>query len=165
MTFTASPRLRQPLRRRFVELSQSEFHSAALSIGSLSPSHQAESRWANKALSGLREALDDLQLQPLTGLRRTDAAAPDSSDLGQHTVCCVVTEKFSELQPLQRQRTSGTPCRPWLPGLKPGDIGRRLRCSLRRGPLKMASLHRCAGSHPNKSACRSFARIAAPDGR
>ncbi|MEB3263907.1 MAG: DUF2237 domain-containing protein [Synechococcus sp.] len=59
--------------------------------------------------------------QPLTGWFRDGSCRSDPSDLGQHTVCCVVNEAFLSYSRAQGNDLS-TPAPAYqFPGLKPGD--------------------------------------------
>ena len=46
------------------------------------------------ALNVLGEPLDVCGCQPMTGWYRDGSCRTDGSDLGRHTVCCVVDERF-----------------------------------------------------------------------
>ncbi len=59
--------------------------------------------------------------QPLTGWFRDGSCRSDPSDLGQHTVCCVVNEAFLSYSRAQGNDLS-TPVPAYqFPGLRPGD--------------------------------------------
>lgn len=59
--------------------------------------------------------------QPLTGWFRDGHCRTDPSDLGRHTVCCVVNESFLSYTRAQGNDLS-TPAPAWgFPGLRPGN--------------------------------------------
>ncbi|MFY8148476.1 MAG: DUF2237 family protein [Prochlorococcaceae cyanobacterium] len=59
--------------------------------------------------------------QPLTGWFRDGSCRSDPSDLGRHTVCCVVNEAFLRYSQAQgNDLTSPVPAFQF-PGLQPGD--------------------------------------------
>jgi uncharacterized protein len=69
----------------------------------------------------LGEELETCSTQPLTGFYRDGCCNTGPEDVGQHTVCAVVTEDFLEFS-----RSHGndliTPAPQYgFPGLKPGD--------------------------------------------
>ena len=59
--------------------------------------------------------------QPMTGWFRDGSCRTDGADLGRHTVCCVVDERFLSYTRAQGNDLS-TPMRAsGFPGLRPGD--------------------------------------------
>ncbi len=75
----------------------------------------------SKALNVLGEPIELCSCQPLTGWYRDGFCKTDPSDLGQHTVCCVITESFLTYSKAQGNDLS-TPAPEFnFPGLKPGD--------------------------------------------
>jgi uncharacterized protein len=59
--------------------------------------------------------------EPLTGWYRDGSCRTDGSDLGRHTVCCVISENFLRYSRSQGNDLS-TPMPAYgFPGLKPGD--------------------------------------------
>ncbi|MCT0204572.1 DUF2237 domain-containing protein [Synechococcus sp. CS-602] len=121
MTFTAFPPDFVNLSAAIRGLSQSEFHSAAPFRLDPSPLPTSPNPAGEQALSVLGEPLEICSCQPLTGWRRDGRCRTDSSDLGQHTVCCVVTENFLSYSRSQGNDLS-TPMPAYgFPGLKPGD--------------------------------------------
>ncbi|MDQ2756690.1 MAG: DUF2237 domain-containing protein [Actinomycetota bacterium] len=73
------------------------------------------------ALNVLGTALEPCGFDPLTGFFRDGWCTTGPQDLGQHTICAVVTTEF-----LEHQRGIGndlsTPVRAYsFPGLRPGD--------------------------------------------
>lgn len=63
--------------------------------------------------------LESCGTDPMTGFHRNGCCDTDSSDVGVHTVCAVVTEEF-----LQHSKEVGndlTRPAPGFPGLRPGD--------------------------------------------
>jgi hypothetical protein len=76
---------------------------------------------APSALNVLGEPLEICGCQPLTGWFRDGTCRTHASDLGQHTVCCVVSEAFLSYSCAQGNDLS-TPAPAYdFPGLKPGD--------------------------------------------
>jgi uncharacterized protein (DUF2237 family) len=73
------------------------------------------------AFNVLGEPLELCSCQPRTGWHRDGFCRSDASDLGRHTVCCVVTEAFLSYSRAQGNDLS-TPMPAYdFPGLKPGD--------------------------------------------
>ncbi len=65
--------------------------------------------------------LGECGVDPVTGYYRTGRCIADEADIGNHSICAVMTEEF-----LQQQRQVGndliTPRPEWqFPGLRPGD--------------------------------------------
>ena len=72
-------------------------------------------------LNVLGEPLSVCGCEPMTGWYRDGHCATDGSDLGRHTVCCVVTDQFLSYSKAQGNDLS-TPMPAYqFPGLKPGD--------------------------------------------
>ncbi len=72
-------------------------------------------------LNVLGESLQICSCKPLTGWYRDGYCKTDSSDIGQHTVCCVVTESFLRYSKAQGNDLI-TPMKEFgFPGLQPGD--------------------------------------------
>ncbi len=74
-----------------------------------------------KVLNVLGEPLDLCSCEPLTGWYRDGNCKTDSSDHGQHTVCCVVTESFLRYSKAQGNDLTTPMPEFGFPGLKPGD--------------------------------------------
>ena len=73
------------------------------------------------SLNVLGAKLQPCSVDPLTGFFRDGCCNTDATDIGSHTVCCVVTENF-----LHYSKEMGndliTPREEYnFPGLKPGD--------------------------------------------
>ena len=73
------------------------------------------------ALNVLGEPLDVCGCQPMTGWYRDGSCRTDGSDLGRHTVCCVVDERFLSYSRAQGNDLSTPMPQYGFPGLKPGD--------------------------------------------
>ena len=72
-------------------------------------------------LNVLGEPLELCSCSPRTGWYRDGYCRSDATDLGRHTVCCVVTEAFLSYSRAQGNDLS-TPMPAYdFPGLKPGD--------------------------------------------
>ena len=75
----------------------------------------------SKDLNVLGEPLDQCNCKPMTGWFRDGSCRTDATDLGQHTICCVITETFLTYSKAQGNDLS-TPVPAFgFPGLKPGD--------------------------------------------
>ena len=73
------------------------------------------------ALNVLSEPLQSCGCDPMTGWYRDGSCRTDASDLGRHTVCCVVDEAFLSYSRAQGNDLS-TPMPAYdFPGLRPGD--------------------------------------------
>ena len=73
------------------------------------------------ALNVLGDALVICGCQPMTGWHRDGYCRTNASDLGRHSVCCVVTEAFLRYSQAQGNDLT-TPAPAYdFPGLKPGD--------------------------------------------
>ncbi|QNI94488.1 hypothetical protein SynA15127_01409 [Synechococcus sp. A15-127] len=69
----------------------------------------------------LGEALVPCGCQPMTGWYRNGFCETDPTDLGQHSICCVMSESFLTYSKAQGNDLS-TPVPAFrFPGLKPGD--------------------------------------------
>ena len=69
----------------------------------------------------LGESLVQCGCQPLTGWYRNGFCETDPTDLGQHSICCVMNESFLTYSKAQGNDLS-TPVPAFrFPGLKPGD--------------------------------------------
>ena len=76
---------------------------------------------SEKALNVLGEPLEICSCDPVTGWYRDGFCKTDSLDLGQHTVCCVMTQSFLTYSKGQGNDLS-TPMPGYgFNGLKPGD--------------------------------------------
>jgi len=121
MTFTAFPPDSVNLSAVFRGLPRSEFHSPAPFRLDPSPLPIRPNPPGEQALSVLGEPLEICSCQPLTGWHRDGSCRTDSSDLGRHTVCCVVTENFLSYSRSQGNDLSQPMPAYNFPGLKPGD--------------------------------------------
>ncbi len=75
----------------------------------------------SNVLNVLGEPLKECSCTPMTGWYRDGFCKTDSTDLGQHTVCCVMTESFLSYSKAQGNDLS-TPIKQFgFSGLKPGD--------------------------------------------
>lgn len=75
----------------------------------------------SEALNVLGEPLELCSCEPRTGWFRDGSCRTNASDLGRHTVCCVITEAFLSYSRAQGNDLS-TPAPAYgFPGLKPGD--------------------------------------------
>jgi uncharacterized protein (DUF2237 family) len=74
-----------------------------------------------EALNVLGNSLELCSCEPLTGWFRDGTCRSNASDLGRHTVCCVMTDAFLSYSRAQGNDLS-TPAPAYgFPGLKPGD--------------------------------------------
>lgn len=74
-----------------------------------------------QALNVLGQPLQLCGCQPMTGWYRDGFCRTDPSDLGRHTVCCVVDEAFLRYSRAQGNDLS-SPAPAWgFPGLRAGD--------------------------------------------
>ncbi len=80
-----------------------------------------ESQISAKPLNVLGKPLQLCSCQPMTGWFRDGFCKADSSDIGQHTVCCVITESFLTYSKAQGNDLSTSIPAFDFPGLKPGD--------------------------------------------
>ncbi len=76
---------------------------------------------AKKFLNVLGEPLQACSCDPLTGWYRDGFCKTDASDLGQHTVCCVMTETFLSYSKAQGNDLTTPITEYGFTGLKPGD--------------------------------------------
>ncbi len=74
-----------------------------------------------KSLNVLSEPMHLCSCKPLTGWYRDGFCKTDSSDLGQHTVCCVMTDSFLTYSKAQGNDLSTPAPQYGFPGLKAGD--------------------------------------------
>jgi uncharacterized protein (DUF2237 family) len=92
-----------------------------VSAGPVSSSDPAVTATGSSALNVLGEPLQECGCQPMTGWFRDGHCRTHPSDLGRHTVCCVVNEAFLSYSRAQGNDLS-TPAPAWgFSGLKPGD--------------------------------------------
>jgi uncharacterized protein (DUF2237 family) len=76
---------------------------------------------SDTALNVLGEPLQVCGCSPMTGWFRDGCCRTNPSDVGRHTVCCVVTEAFLSYSRAQGNDLS-TPAPEYrFPGLRPGD--------------------------------------------
>lgn len=73
------------------------------------------------ALNVLGEPLQECGCKPKTGWYRDGFCHTDSSDLGQHSVCCVVNDSFLSYSRAQGNDLSSPAPAHGFPGLRPGD--------------------------------------------
>ncbi|MDA0259018.1 MAG: DUF2237 domain-containing protein [Cyanobacteria bacterium] len=73
------------------------------------------------ALNVLGQPLEVCGCQPMTGWYRDGFCRTDGADLGRHTVCCVVDERFLSYTRAQGNDLSTPMPQYGFPGLKPGD--------------------------------------------
>jgi uncharacterized protein (DUF2237 family) len=76
---------------------------------------------AESALNVLGEPLELCSCAPLTGWFRDGYCQSHPSDLGRHTVCCVVNEAFLSYSRAQGNDLSTPAPQYGFPGLRPGD--------------------------------------------
>ena len=69
----------------------------------------------------LGEPLDLCSCQPMTGWYRDGSCRTDGADLGRHTVCCLVDERFLSYTRAQGNDLSTPAPQYGFPGLQPGD--------------------------------------------
>jgi uncharacterized protein (DUF2237 family) len=72
-------------------------------------------------LNVLGEPLVVCGCQPMTGWYRDGFCRTDLADLGRHTVCCVVDQRFLSYTKAQGNDLSTPMPQYGFPGLKPGD--------------------------------------------
>ena len=86
------------------------------------PSQQQEQKPVGQGhLNVLGGALEACSCAPMTGWFRDGHCRTDPSDLGQHSICCVMSERFLNYSKAQGNDLS-TPMPDFgFPGLKPGD--------------------------------------------
>jgi uncharacterized protein (DUF2237 family) len=78
-------------------------------------------RTTEPALNVLGEPLALCGCDPLTGWYRDGSCRTDRSDLGRHSVCCVVTEVFLRYSRSRGNDLSTPVPAHGFPGLRPGD--------------------------------------------
>jgi len=86
---------------------------------SATPESQVEA--SSEALNVLGEPLELCSCEPLTGWFRDGTCRSNATDLGRHTVCCVMTEAFLSYSRAQGNDLSRPAPAYGFPGLKPGD--------------------------------------------
>ena len=69
----------------------------------------------------LGEPLEICGCEPMTGWYRDGHCSTDGADLGRHTVCCVVDERFLSYTRAQGNDLSTPAPQYGFPGLRPGD--------------------------------------------
>lgn len=75
----------------------------------------------NRGRNVYGEPLEDCSFDPLTGFFRDGCCGTGPEDVGQHTVCSVMTAEFLAFSK-ERGNDLGTPMPQFgFPGLKPGD--------------------------------------------
>nr|WP_269088334.1 DUF2237 domain-containing protein [Synechococcus sp. BS55D] len=72
-------------------------------------------------LNVLGQPLEICGCEPMTGWFRDGHCRTESSDLGQHSVCCVMTEAFLSYSKAQGNDLSTPVTAFGFPGLRPGD--------------------------------------------
>ena len=72
-------------------------------------------------LNVLGEPLQICSCEPLTGWYRDGFCKTDNSDIGQHTVCCVMTQSFLTYSKAQGNDLITAMLEYGFSGLKPGD--------------------------------------------
>jgi uncharacterized protein (DUF2237 family) len=87
----------------------------------MSATPESQTAASPEATNVLGDPLELCSCEPLTGWFRDGTCRSNTTDLGRHTVCCVMTEAF-----LSYSRAQGndlrTPAPAYgFPGLKPGD--------------------------------------------
>ena len=80
-----------------------------------------ENPLTTKFLNVLGEPLELCSCEPMTGWYRDGFCKTDLSDLGKHTVCCVMTESFLRYSKAQGNDLSTSMPEFGFSGLKPGD--------------------------------------------
>ncbi len=82
---------------------------------------ETESRVTKEQLNVFGEPLELCSCRPTTGWYRDGFCKADETDIGNHTVCCVMTESFLTYSKAQGNDLV-TPVPEYeFPGLKPGD--------------------------------------------
>ena len=69
----------------------------------------------------LGDPLQNCSCEPMTGWYRNGLCQTDPSDLGQHSICCVMTEQFLSYSKAQGNDLTTPMPALQFPGLKPGD--------------------------------------------
>ena len=75
----------------------------------------------SKILNVLGEPLEICSCEPITGWYRDGFCKTDLSDIGQHTICCVMNESFLRYSKAQGNDLITPRPNYDFPGLKPGD--------------------------------------------
>ena len=75
----------------------------------------------NKTLNVLGKPIEICSCKPLTGWYRDGFCKTDLSDIGQHTICCVMNESFLRYSKAQGNDLITPRPNYDFPGLKPGD--------------------------------------------
>ena len=75
----------------------------------------------SKILNVLGEPLEMCSCGPITGWYRDGFCKTDLSDIGQHTICCVMNESFLSYSKAQGNDLITPKPNYDFPGLKPGD--------------------------------------------
>ena len=87
----------------------------------MSSESSAQNKDQNSDLNVLGSPLELCGCEPMTGWFRDGFCRTDVADLGQHSVCCVMTESFLSYSKAQGNDLS-TPVPAFsFPGLQPGD--------------------------------------------
>ncbi len=81
---------------------------------------EAEKQSSTQSLNVLGEPLQVCSCQPMTGWYRDGFCNTDESDIGQHTVCCVMTTSFLTYSKAQGNDLSTPMPEYGFPGLKQG---------------------------------------------
>ena len=82
---------------------------------------KAENQIGTKFLNVLGEPLKICSCEPMTGWYRDGFCKSDSSDIGQHSICCIMSEAFLNYSKAQGNDLI-TPQKEFgFPGLKDGD--------------------------------------------
>ena len=75
----------------------------------------------SKILNVLGEPLEMCSCEPITGWYRDGFCKTDLSDIGKHTICCVMNESFLSYSKAQGNDLITPKPNYDFPGLKPGD--------------------------------------------
>ena len=73
------------------------------------------------ALNVLGSPLELCSCEPMTGWFRDGSCRTDGADLGRHSVCCVINERFLSYSKAQGNDLSTPAPHYGFPGLRPGD--------------------------------------------
>jgi len=90
-----------------------------LEASSGKPSHVIQE--SKPSLNVLGTSLENCGCTPMTGWYRDGFCRTNATDLGRHTVCCVVNEQFLSYSLAQGNDLSTPMPQFQFPGLKPGD--------------------------------------------
>jgi uncharacterized protein (DUF2237 family) len=74
-----------------------------------------------EALNVLGSPLELCSCEPMTGWFRDGSCRTDGADLGRHSVCCVINERFLSYSKAQGNDLSTPAPHYGFPGLRPGD--------------------------------------------